>query len=85
MSQPTQPAASPKAPTSIDELLALSSEQRHQLVVDQLRNLLSTTPMESPAYWALLSALSTANLALHEAKRDREETERLEALVRGAA
>ena len=85
MSQPTQPAASPKAPTSMAELHALSAEQRHQFIVDQISALLDTTPMEAPAYWALLSALSTANLALHEAKRDREKIERLEALAGDAA
>ena len=56
MSQPTQPAASPKAPTSLTELYALSTEQRHQFTVTQLRALLNTTPMESLTYWALLSA-----------------------------
>ena len=85
MSQPTQPAASPKAPTSMAELHALSAEQRHQFIVDQISALLDTTPMEAPTYWALLSALGAARLSLDEAKRDREEIERLEALVRGAA
>ena len=78
-------AASPKAPTSLTELHALSTEQRHQFIVDQLGNLLDTTPMGSPTYWALLSALGAARLSLDKAKRDREETERLETLAGGAA